>query len=164
MSRKELIKMNKLNINNEVSVRLTSYGEHIWNSAKIEIDDIYEKRQYEVLYSGLLSKTTVNLQEVANFIEQDFTRVFPNRFLELDPNGKNQSMYYFDMLIRSEHFNVCLWMETANPLFKIYTPTFSVEGGVIASGHDLDELPRDAPVNLYFQDGKRLVRKIEKLS
>ncbi|MDD4973439.1 MAG: exodeoxyribonuclease VII large subunit [Bacteriovorax sp.] len=48
-----------------------------------------------------------------------------------------------------------------NVLERGYGYVETLEGAVVASGHDLDKLPHDTQLNLCFHDGKRLIKKIE---
>lgn len=48
-----------------------------------------------------------------------------------------------------------------NVLERGYGYVETLDGGVIASGKDLDQMPKDAQLNLYFHDGKRLIKKAE---
>lgn len=48
-----------------------------------------------------------------------------------------------------------------NVLERGYGYVETLEGGVIASRQDLDKLPADVTLNLYFHDGKRLIKKAE---
>ena len=46
-----------------------------------------------------------------------------------------------------------------NVLERGYGYVETLGGEVVASGHDLDQLPKDAQLNLHFHDGKRLIKK-----
>jgi exodeoxyribonuclease VII large subunit len=48
-----------------------------------------------------------------------------------------------------------------NVLERGYGYVETLEGSVVASGHDLDKLPSEAQLNLCFHDGKRLIKKVE---
>ena len=48
-----------------------------------------------------------------------------------------------------------------NVLERGYGYVETLEGGVIASGQDLDNFPKDQALNLYFHDGKRLIKKAD---
>ncbi|MBC7539193.1 MAG: exodeoxyribonuclease VII large subunit [Bacteriovorax sp.] len=48
-----------------------------------------------------------------------------------------------------------------NVLERGYSYVETLEGGVVASSVDLDKLSKGAQLNLYFHDGKRLVKKAE---
>lgn len=46
-----------------------------------------------------------------------------------------------------------------NVLERGYSYAETLQGQVVSSGSELDELPDDAQLNLYFHDGKRLIKK-----
>ena len=91
-----------------------------WNNLKIKMDAEYEQQKFVIQYNNILSKYHEDAQTLANFIAIDFTRLFPNKFLELDPLGQNHSMLYFDMVLKLNRLNVYLWMPTADPYFATH--------------------------------------------
>jgi hypothetical protein len=105
-----------------------------WNEENVKLDMKYEEDYFSTFYEKIfrLSVCSVAPQTIANFISSDFTRVFPDKFLELDPLGKNQSMIYVDMLLRLNRLNIYLWMFSADPYFTQHKAECFVEGSPIS--------------------------------
>jgi hypothetical protein len=92
-----------------------------WRMRKDQLSKEYESSVWESQL-GYIGDFRLPNDEIATFIQEDFPRRYPNKFVEFGISGGGDVADWFDILQHLEHINVQVWAPLEHPAFSSRKP------------------------------------------
>ncbi len=80
-----------------------------WESGETALSRNYRNEHFMLRYNAILSRIDQDPAQLAQFIKEDFARLFNEKYIELDPSDLFQSMAYVTLLLNFKVCNLSHW-------------------------------------------------------
>ena len=80
-----------------------------WESGETALSKNYRNEHFMLRYNAILSRIDQDPAQLAQFIKEDFARLFNEKYIELDPSDLFQSMAYVTLLLNFKVCNLSHW-------------------------------------------------------
>ncbi len=74
----------------------------------------YSDKYFSLLYNNILSKIDLSTENIIQFVNGDFARLFKDNFVETNPVDRTQTVPYINLLLKLKGFNLFHWRPTSD--------------------------------------------------